>query len=222
MMKKKNVVATSERRRSASSRSRCSTLAKRCRARLAAATPGSFTEQQAARAQPAELHILVAGEHHHATAVQVFGNAISHQRDSSNIQRSQWLIQNPQRLRAAEHQSRQSDTPPLALRQRARRKLLTTPQAEALERFEPASLHRQDTVLRQAKPQVLQRGKVVLDGGSMAEIQELGAERLTLRCALLPLHSTLPVSGGSSVHRMRSRLVLPLPLGPATQINSPA
>ena len=89
---------------------------------------------QAARAARGQRHFLVRRENCQSAGLEMCAEVRRESFDGFRIECGKWFIQDPERLRMREPQTRQRCAPPLALRQMTHRQFTSIREAAACER----------------------------------------------------------------------------------------
>src|SRR3954468_21328302 len=161
MTKKSSAVATSLRRRSASSRSRWTSV------RATASISGAGAQVEHPRV--VNTRVLVRRIDDGAAALHLFSHEAIENRDAFGVEGGKRLVQEPQR-RLGHEQARERRAPALALRELAHRQLRhAEPLERRGERFHACTLAGKAT----ADLEVLARREIVLHRGCMADVDQL-------------------------------------------------
>src|SRR3954466_1388243 len=208
MTKNRSAVATSLRRRSASSRSRWTSV------RATASISGAGAQVEHTRV--ANTRVLMRRVDHGAAAVHLFSHEAIENRDAFGVEGGKRLVQEPQR-RLGHEQARERRAPALTLRELAHRQLrYAEPLERRGERFHAAILAGKAT----ADLEVLARREIVLHRGCVADVDELA--RVVLSEAAdglaLPAHLAGARPGEAAQDPQEARLAAAVRAGDAQQL----
>src|SRR3954468_3277261 len=208
MTKKRSAVPTSLRRRSASSRSRWTSV------RATASISGAGAQVEHTRV--ANTRVLMRRVDHDAAAVHLFSHEAIENRDAFGVEGGKRLVEEPQR-RLGHEQARERRAPALALRELAHRQLrYAEPLEPRGERF-----HRRTSAGKTtADLEVLARREIVFHRGCVADVDQLArvilsqaADRLAL-----PAHLAGARPGETAQDPQEARLAAAVRAGDAQQL----